>query len=378
MEQKTIIISVVSDLVTDQRVHRTAITFTKQGLRVVLVGRKMKNSMSMGSRRYRAVRFKLWFEKGALFYANYNIRLFFYLMFNKSDILFSNDLDTLLANYLVSVIKRKRLIYDSHEYFTGVPELENNSVARKVWKGIERFIFPRLKDIITVNDSIAGIYEKEYGKKVHVVRNIPEMPLVMDDNEKEKLMAERGIDPCMKIIIMQGSGINIDRGAEEAVEAMRFVDNAVLLIVGGGDVMHILNDLVKKFELQKKVMFIDKMPYDKLLRYTRSADIGLTLDKDTNLNYRFSLPNKLFDYIHANVPVLASSVVEVKKIIEKYDIGVMIENHNPIHIAEKINCMLADENRIKTLKQNLEVASRELNWSSEEKKLLEILYGSQR
>ncbi|MBL7928068.1 MAG: glycosyltransferase [Bacteroidia bacterium] len=374
MERKRIIISVISDLVTDQRVHRTALTYTKQGWKVTLVGRKLKSSMPLNGRRYRAFRFQLPFEKGPLFYAAFNIRLFFYLMFRKFDLLVANDLDTLLANYLASTLKRKPLLYDSHEFFTGVPELENNSFARKVWISLERLIFPRLRYIVTVNDSIAALYNKMYHKEVKVIRNIPEIPLLSNPLQIEELRNSIPIENGNKLLIMQGAGINVDRGAEEAVQAMQYLDSVTLLIIGSGDVIGKLKAMVKEHHLDAKVKFLDKMPFDQLMNYTRIADAGLTLDKDTNINYRLSLPNKLFDYIHAGIPVLASFVPEVKKIVEQYNIGVVIENHDPRHIADKITFMFADNDRYATWKKNLITAARQLSWSVEEKKLLDITY----
>src|SRR5258707_630762 len=120
---KRVIISVVSDLVTDQRVHRVATSLQQYGFPVTLVGRKMKHSLPVDQRSYKTVRFKRWKNKGPLFYMFYNIRLFFYLLFHKADVLVANDLDTLLPNFIVSKIKGTELFYDSHEYFTEVPEL---------------------------------------------------------------------------------------------------------------------------------------------------------------------------------------------------------------------------------------------------------------
>lgn len=374
MERKRIIISAISDLVTDQRVHRTALTFTKQGWKVTLIGRRLKNSLPLNARRYKAFRFKLWFEKGPLFYAAYNLRLFFYLLFRKFDLLVANDLDTLLANYVAAVLKRKPLLYDSHEFFTGVPELEQNTFARKVWTTLERLIFPRLKYITTVNDSIAALYSNLYHKEVRVIRNIPEMPLLPPMFDKEAIKKSIPVPAEKKLLILQGAGINIHRGAEEAILSMQYIDSAILLIIGSGDVIGKLKDMVNENNLGDKVKFLDKMPFDKLMNYTLAADVGLTLDKDTNINYRLSLPNKLFDYIHAGIPVLASYVPEVKKIVEQFDIGLVIENHDPKHIADKITSMFADENRYAAWKENLVVAARQLSWSVEEKKLLDLTY----
>ena len=368
---KEAIISVVSDLVTDQRVHRIATTLQKHGLKVTLVGRQMHKSLPLANRDYRTVRFKLWWEKGMLFYAAYNIRLFFFLLFHKADVLVANDLDTLLPNFLISKIKRAELYYDSHEYFTEVPELVNRKFTRRIWLGIERFIFPRLKHVYTVNASIAALYKDKYKINVDVVRNVP---VTADTKSISKSKSELGLPVDKKIILYQGAGINIHRGAEEVLESMLYVNDAVLLFIGSGDVIEQLKSMSDMLNLNDKILFIPKQPMQELKQFTRHADVGLTLDKDTNLNYRYSLPNKLFDYIHAGIPVLASSLVEVKKIVDHYQVGMMIESHDPKHIAEKINEMLGDEKRFAQWKENAKLAAKELCWEKEEEQLLKFFH----
>ncbi|MCK9616213.1 MAG: glycosyltransferase [Lentimicrobiaceae bacterium] len=365
---KKVIVSVTNDLVTDRRVDKTCQTLLKSGFDVTLAGRRKTDSLTLEKRNYRTHRFRLLFEKGPFFYAEYNIRLFFYLLSQKVQLLVSNDLDTLLPNFLVSKLKRIPLVYDSHEYYTQTPELVHRKRVQQVWKRIEKWIFPRLTDIITVNESIAGLYRNEYKKKIKVIRNIPPQlkPVVLKSKQ------ELGIPENKKIILLQGAGINMQRGAEEAVEAMQYVENAILLIIGGGDVIEKLKEQVQKLKLQDKVLFIPKQPLDSLIHYTLHADIGLTLDKDTNINYRFSLPNKLFDYIHAGVPVLASRLPEIEKIISNYHIGTFIENHEPTHIAEKINFMLTNTEEYQRWKNNLPKAAHNLNWEEEEKIAMEI------
>ena len=261
-------------------------------------------------------------------------------------------------------------MYDSHEIFCEVPELIGHPTKRKIWKLLERSIFPNLKNVITVNDSIANIYSEEYKVKVNVVRNVPF--LKAQSNIANLTKADINIPDGTKILILQGAGINIDRGAEELVEAMQYVPNAVLLIIGSGDVIEILKQKTNELKLKDRIQFIGKVPFEKLVQYTRLGDLGLTLDKDTNINYRYSLPNKLFDYIHAGVPVLSSNLVEIKNIIMHYDIGDIIENHNPKHIASKINSILADEKLLDKWKQNTSKTAYELNWEKEEKVLSEI------
>ncbi|HOY32351.1 MAG TPA: glycosyltransferase [Bacteroidales bacterium] len=366
---KKAIVSVINDLVTDQRVDRTCNTLVSLGYEVFLAGRRKKDSPALPVRKYKMFRFSMLFEKGPFFYAFFNTRLFFLLLLRKADLLFANDLDTLLPNYLISKIKNIPLVYDSHEYFTGVPELTGRPVVQKVWKKIESLIIPRLNELITVNKSIAGLYKTEYGKEFTVIRNIPENRCISPITSKTAL----GLPEHKKLVILQGSGINIQRGAEEAVEAMIYLENTCLLIVGNGDVIPLLKQYVEKNNLNEKVLFIPRQSPEHLYQYTANADLGLTLDKDTNINYRFSLPNKLFDYIHAQIPILASPLVEVKNIIEDYSIGCCIETHDPKHIAEKIRFMLADTKSREIWKKKLKLASENLNWEKEQKKLIAVL-----
>ena len=365
---KKAIVSVTNDLYTDQRVNKVCVFLMDQGYDVLLVGRIRKSSVPLLERPYQTKRMRLLFETGPLFYASFSIRLFLFLLFRKADVLVSNDLDTLLPNYLAQKFKRKaRLVYDSHEYFTEVPELINRPKVQKFWLRIERKIFPRLKSVYTVNESIAAIYSKLYSKEIKVVRNIS--PLWSAINLKTK--QELGIPENSHLIILQGAGINIDRGAEEAVEAMCQID-AVLLIVGDGDVVEILKIKVKKLELTKKVLFYGKKTYHVMMNFTHFADIGLTLDKPSNLNYKLSLPNKLFDYMHTYTAVVATNIKEVAQVVTKNEIGTIVMDFTVDNLAESINSILNDQQLLAQYKENCKAAALTENWQRETKILKEI------
>jgi len=226
MSKKRIIVAVSNDLTYDQRVRKVCQTLFDEGYAILLVGRLRKSSDPI-NRPYKTKRLKLIFEKGALFYAMLNLRLFFYILFQKCDAIHSNDLDTLLACRMVAKIKRKPLIYDSHEYFLGVPEIQERPKVKKVWTKIERSIFPKLKHVFTVNDSIAELYEKDYGIRPEVIRNIPNKNSLPPVKTRQKL----NLPEDKKIIILQGAGINIDRGEEELLEAIAIMENTLLMIV---------------------------------------------------------------------------------------------------------------------------------------------------
>lgn len=355
------VVSVSNDLYTDQRVDKICRFLLKRGYDVLLIGRKRRNSLPMPQRPYQTKRMRLPFEKGPLFYACLNVRLFFALLFQKADLFVSNDLDTLPANYLASKFKRKvRLVYDSHEYFTEVPELQSRPLVRKIWLKIEQAIFPRLKSVYTVNESIAAKYRERYGVDVKVVRNIS--PRI--DLNSIRTKTELGIPENRLIIIMQGAGININRGAEEAVEAMKLID-AVLLFVGDGDVMPLLKDRVKSLHLEEKVLFFGKRPWRELMEYTFHADIGLSLDKPNNDNYRFSLPNKIFDYMQAGTAILCSQVQEVERLVKQYDLGIVLDEVSPDNISKAINQLVEDRSRLQYYQSQCRKAAEMEHWDNE-------------
>ena len=247
-------ISVTNDLVTDQRVHKIAMSLQKEGHIICLIGRKLNNSLSL-KRPYYCHRMKLFFNKGFLFYAEYNLRLFFYLLFQKTDVLLANDLDSLLANFLVSKLRNKKLVYDSHEYFTELPELVQRPKVKKIWLNIEKKILPKIKYSYTVCDSIAKIYSEKYKINMGVVRNLP---ILKKTETKINLETKNEIQKIIeftqnkKIILYQGS-INIGRGLDYAIKSMKFIDNAILLILGKGTILNDLIELSKNLNLENKV-----------------------------------------------------------------------------------------------------------------------------
>lgn len=361
-----IVVSVSNDLVTDQRVYKVCNTLYNEGYDILLIGRKFKNSLEL-KRPYKVDRFKLVFRKKIWFYAEFNIRLFFKLLFIKKDILLANDLDTLLPNYIISKIFNIKLVYDSHELFTEVPELTRRPVIRKFWLLIEKWIFPKLKNVITVNDEIARIFHQKYKVPIHVIRNIANRiyPLNIDEN------LTKNVKKGSKMLIIQGS-INIDRGVEEAVEMMQYLENFILYIIGYGDVMDNIKRMIKDLLLENKVVVIDKLPYQELTQYTRIADLGLSLDKGTNLNYELSLPNKIFDFIQCQVPIMASSRKLVAEFIESNQIGLVFDDYDPKKMAEIVNSIFQNKERYKIWKDNLQQVAKIYNWEAESQHLIEI------
>lgn len=367
MKRKRVIVSVISDLVSDQRVDRVSSYLHENGFDVLLVGRRTKKSLPLEKRPYKTNRIRCYFSKGVLKYAEFNMKLFFKLVFKRTGILLSNDLDTLVPNYILSKLRRKKLFYDTHEYFTGMPELQNKPVKKKIWKRVEKLILPKLEHIYTVSKSVADQYEKDYGIRMKVVRNVPLL------SGKSENTTEKNFPEGKKILLLQGSGINKDRGAEELIQSMQLLpENFLLVLIGAGECWENLKKLCLSLGLKNKVRFIEKVPFTGLKKYTAQAWLGFSLDKPVSLNYRLSLPNKIFDYIHAGVPVLASEINEVKRILDTYQVGTTINEVTPQALATTILSIFNNGQQYETWKQNTAKTAEELCWQKEQLVLKEI------
>jgi len=348
---KKIIVTVTNDLSTDQRVDKVCSTLFNDGYTILLIGRKLKNSVPI-SRNYKTKRIKLFFNKGFLFYAEYNFRLFFILFFSKKEMLLSNDLDTLAANFAVGFLQNKKLVYDSHELFSEIPELVHRPFVKKFWTLLEKLLLPKLKNTFTVCKSIADYYNERYATNFKVIRNLPTLKKIetskISFSSKEK-----------KIILYQGA-LNIGRGLELIIDAMEYLDNCILVIAGNGDISADLQERCLNNSTKDKVQFLGKLLPNQLQKITPLANIGLSLEEDLGLNYRYALPNKIFDYIQAEIPILVSNLPEMKQIVLRYNVGEIIELRTAKGLANQIQNMLLKDYSASILK-----AKQELIWDYE-------------
>ncbi|MDV7185798.1 glycosyltransferase [Lutibacter sp. TH_r2] len=365
---KKIVVSVYNDISTDQRVQKICNSLIDFGFEVFVIGRKKPLKNLDVDLNFKTHKFNLLFKKGFLSYAEFNTRLFFKLLFIKKDILLANDLDTLLPNFIVSKLFNKKLVYDSHELFTEMPELSNRPFVKSIWTTIEKLIFPKLKNVYTVNSKIASIYTNKYKVNVRVIRNIAKKykPQIINSDFIKRIKGNN------KMLILQGGGINIDRGAEEAIEMMQYLENTILYIIGSGEIFELIKQQVIELKLQEKVIIIDRIPYLELMKYTQISDLGLSLDKNTNLNYILSLPNKVFDYIQAETPILTSNTKVVSKLITENNIGYVSKTHNPKELANIVNDIFKNNEKYNQWKKNLETVRETFNWENESKVLKKI------
>ncbi len=367
-KKNKVVMAVTNDIVTDNRVNRIAMTLMEMEFEVTVCGRNYPGKNKL-DKPFLTHRFSLCFNKGPLFYANYNIRLFFYLLFKKYDIIVSNDLDTLPACYMASKLKKSKLVYDSHEYFTEVPELVDRPKVKRIWEKIEKSILPKLKHCYTVSQSIANAYNEKYGTKFKVIRNLPE--IIQRENENVEITPP--FTTNKPVVIYQGA-VNLGRGIEEAIKAIHLVNEVNFVIIGIGDLYEKIKSMVVEEKLQDRVFLTGRIEPEKLRQITKLATIGISVEKDMGLNYRFALPNKLFDYIRAEVPVLTGSLPEMKRVVSDYKVGISIDEITPQAIASGIKSMLSSPESYAQWKENCKAAGEILCWENEKLILKDIFH----
>lgn len=356
---------VTNDLHQDQRMNRICHALQSNGYEVTLIGRKRKSSGKLDSKSFGRTRLHCFFEKGILFYAEYNIRLFFHLMTHSYDVINANDLDTILPAIIVGRLRGKKVVYDAHEYFTEQEEVVNRPRVKAVWKWIERYSVPKVDGAYTVSKGYADLFEKEYPTKFGIVRNAT----VLDKNHPEP-------DHSVRYILYQGA-VNYGRGLEQVIDAMQNVD-CQLYICGAGDILNQLKEQTTKLGLTDKVKFWGFIEPAELKVFTRNATIGLTLFAKDGLSHWHSLANRFFDYMHAGVPQLAMEYPEYISFQKEHEIALLVKDIQPSTLSKALNELLTNHELYQRLHDEAVVARETANWQAQEKSLLKIYDGLDR
>lgn len=356
---KKLILTVTNDLTTDQRMIRICSSLAAT-YEVTLVGRQLPKSASLKDRNFKQIRLNCFAKKGKFFYLEYNIRLLFFLLFQKADAYCAIDLDTILPNLIVAKIKGKKLVYDAHEYFPYVPEVIERPTVQKMWIWIERFAVPKVDLCYTVSQSIAEVFEQSYKIPVYTIRNVPLERPIAEINKPEKRLVYQG-------------ALNAGRGLEQLLDAC--VGNTWKLeIFGDGDIAEKLKAMAVKLKLESQVAFKGKLDPEQLWKETQKAYIGINLAEDKSLSYRLSLSNKLFDYIQAGIPQVVIDFPEFRRINDQKPYGILIPSLSKKDITLAINRLLDNGNLYKQLSDNCKELRSELCWEKESKILVKLYH----
>ncbi len=354
---KRLYILITNNISFDQRMHKIAETLSID-FDVSIIGSSTRRPQPLEQRCYKQNRIKTVFQSGKGFYIEYNLRLLWMLFWRKPDVIYSVDLDTLLPATIISKAKKLPLIYDAHEYFTEVPELQGRTFVQNIWRKIERYGIKQASLCITVGNELSKIYESFYSKTFHTVRNVP---ILQDTQNEETPRYER------RTIIYQGA-VNEGRGVEASIRAMQHLPHMQLIIAGGGPSLEACKNLTEKLGLEN-IVFTGMLSPSQLRNYTKKAWLGLNLLEGGSLNYFYSLANKFFDYTACLVPSVNMNFPEYSTLISQHKVGLLIEPKDIPQLHKFILSLEKDEERYTSMKKACQQARDEWNWNTESVRL---------
>lgn len=338
--------------------NRICTSLSSAGYDCVLIGRQLPHSQPLAVKPYLQKRLNCWFTKGKLFYIEFNIRLLFFLLKQQADAICSIDLDTVMPGLWMAKLKNWKHIFDAHELFTDVPEVANRYWVRKIWSWVQKKAFKNTDLAYTVGTALASHFEQLYGTKTHVIRNAPVLQNQIPYNPDKQ-----------KFILYQGA-LNVGRGLEKAIEAMKGIP-CRLMIAGEGDLSAELRALAVHLGVNEKVEFLGFVAPAELKKLTSRAWIGMNVSENAGLSYYLSLNNKFFDYIHAGLPSLINPFPEYIQLNNRYGVGVITEP-TVLDIVKNANALLENESLHQRLSENCQQAAKELTWEMESQTLLHL------
>ncbi len=365
---KTIYFTVTNSLSYDQRMQRICGSLVKAGYHVVLVGRKMSGSVALLPQPYVQKRLPAWFQKGKLFYIEYNLRLFFYLFLKKMDCICAIDLDTIIPCFYVSKIKGIKRVYDAHELFTELKEVMSRPQIHRFWMWVERTYVPKFKHGYTVNQFIVDELRRRYGVQYGMVRNLPVTQTKLKVSSNVATINAKYNLPARPFFLYQGA-VNEGRSFETLIPAMADV-NAVLVIAGDGNFMPQVQQLISQYKVEPKVICLGAVLPEDLRQITPLAYYGITLFESKGLNQYYSLANRFFDYIQGGIPQLCVGYPEYETINNQYQIANIISDISTESLSATLNNLLDDDVLYIELKYNCNLAAKQLCWQNEQKKLI--------
>jgi glycosyltransferase involved in cell wall biosynthesis len=365
---------------TDVRVMREAISLVEAGLAVTVVDieadrqPREENVQGVHLKHARTPSWRLWgrFKPWLLSKASQMLASMFVVLRTPADVYHAHDITALPACYLAAVLRRKRLVFDAHELPVTDPSITRRPLLRRFTILLLRGMMPRCDGVITVSPPIIPELQRRYGgPTAALVRNLPVyQPPVASDRLRQYL----NLGPETRIALYQG-GIQDNRALDKLVYAARFLaPNTIIVFLGKGPAQARLEALITEMGVGDRVKIIPAVPYEELLEWTASADIGLTLfDPGWSVSIQLCLPNKLFEYLMAGLPVLTSPLEAIVDILQRYEVGRVVASLEPEAVGKAINDFLTDPQALAQMRANaLQASERELHWEIERQCLIDF------
>ncbi|MDX1438693.1 MAG: glycosyltransferase [Rubricoccaceae bacterium] len=309
------------------------------------------------------------FESGPRMFLDVHKKLLKATQKSDADVYMASDLFVLPALAVHAGRKKARLVFDSRELYSHLDSHRSRPLVRAFWRFVERRYIKETDLVLTVNQSIAEQLAHLYRiRPPVVVRNIPPSQQIPTT---KRLRERLGIDTITRIALYQG-GLRRGRGIEVLIRAARQIPEAAFVVVGSGP---LLNELRHLSSDASNVHFIPHIAPFELLSFTASADLGIHLMEDTCLNHRLALPNKIFEYLMAGLPVVASDLPEIAKVVKGFDTGLVVDPTNPNSVVEAIRTALFDDSARKTWTNNIPSVFEEYSWENDRELFLQRIRG---
>jgi len=284
----------------------------------------------------------------------------------RAQIVHAHDVNTLPTAWLAAVFSGASLVYDAHEISTS---REGYSSFRKLVALVEKALMPRANGTITTTVARAKFFARAYGiARPVVLQNRPRRQQVLASN---RIRDELGLVRPWPIILYQG-GVQQGRGLERLARVAADVPDAYVVFIGGGRLEASLRSIVAELHLEERVRFIPTVALAELPSYTASADIGVQPIENTCLNHYTTDSNKLFEYVQAGLPVVASDLPEIRRVVREYDLGVLVPPGDSAELAAALRELVADKNKRQYYAAQSRKASVALSWESQEHELVAL------
>jgi glycosyltransferase involved in cell wall biosynthesis len=347
----------------DQRMIRVASSLQDAGYQILLIGRKKKDSFVLPSYVFKTLLLNCYFKSGVLFYLELNLRLFKFLSVNEADAVYAVDFDTLPASYLYHLFYSKPFVFDSHEFFTEVPELQHHPIKKWIWEIVGKKIIPKATFSITVSESLANILSEKYKVAFTTIRNLPTYKTI----EFADILQRRK----NKWVYYQGM-LHKGRGIELLIQTMIFLPEWTLILAGEGDKSEELKSLTHYLGLEKRVIFKGMVEPSDLIHLAKEAWISINILENSSLSYYYSLANKTFDYFQAWLPAIHIDFPEYRLLAKENKSICLLDKMDPKRLAQMIEDLWMDQAFYESMVASAAEAAKQYTWEKESKKLLKL------
>ncbi len=359
---QTACISFLGNAIHDSRVSNLLKSLTDKGISTNVISFDWNRKFVENQNKSIKIFFITKSKFSLLFYLKFSFLLLRTLLKNKAGYYFAEDIYTLPFVYFIGKIRKAKIIYDCRELYPFLAGLRNRKVIQWLIKRIENFFITKVDNILTTGEMDSQFLNDYYGiTNTIVLRNLPVYKANIhriDLHKKFQIPGEK------RIILYQGV-LSEGRGIELILNALKILPDYAFVILGEGAFKEKFIGLSKKLNLSNRIYFGGMITQEKLLNYTAGADLGIALIENISKSYYYALPNKLFEYIMAGIPVIVSALPQMKNIIETYDVGKIVVDLQPENIANIIDSFLQNKSEVEKTKKNCNAAAKNLNWEKE-------------